>query len=498
MSRYGSKRIKATRAVQQQAAPFFESPGRRYRAITIAITMLGLAISSVDSTAVVLALPVMARDLHSDIAGMVWVIMAYLLVITILSTQVGRLGDILGRIRVYNLGFGLFTIGSLLCALAPNGPTLIVFRVLQGIGGAFVSSNVGAIIADTFPPSERGKAYGLAGIGYTGGAVLGIMVGGALITFATWRFIFLINLPIGTTATIAGFLLLKERSPRLKESLDISGMALFGAGLFVFLYLLNEVTGPGWSGYDGFQLALAAALLLAFVWRERRAATPLLDFALLRIRVLTASVSASFFQAVSSFAVIFLVIMYLQGPRGLSPWNASLFLVPGFILGGCVAPFTGALSDRLGARVVASLGLALQGVGILVFSTLGLASSLYVVVAGAVFNGAGNEAFYPANNSAVMASAPPRAYGVSAGLLRTFTNIGQVSSFALALLIASLSIPRNVAFAIFLGSGGISTQLSASYVQGMHVALLASMSLIVVAFVLSVLAGKESRTVRAS
>jgi MFS family permease len=198
----------------------------------------------------------------------------------------------------------------------------------------------------------------------------------------------------------------------------------------------------------------------------------------------------------ASYAVIFLVIMYLQGPRGMSPWDASLLLIPGYVLGGLIAPFAGRLSDVHGARVIASIGIALQICGILVFSTLGLDTSVYLVVLGSVLNGAGTSCFFPANTSAVMANAPSHSYGISAGLLRTMSNLGMVCSFAVALFFASISIPRDVAFQIFLGTGGLHTDLASAFVEGMHSALFASIVLLLVAFVLSVLRGKEARTNR--
>jgi MFS family permease len=180
----------------------------------------------------------------------------------------------------------------------------------------------------------------------------------------------------------------------------------------------------------------------------------------------------------------------------MTPWNASLLLIPGYILGGMIAPVSGRLSDRLGARVIASTGLALQACGFLVYLTLGLTTPTYVVIVAAVLNGAGSSTFFPANNSAVMASAPARSYGVVSGLLRTFSNIGMVCSFAVALLVASVSIPRQMAFEIFLGVGGFQSQLSSAFVDGMHAALAGSILVIIVALVLSILRGKEARTVR--
>ena len=465
----------------------------RYQNAALAIVMAGVLMSAVDTTAVVLGLPVMMRDLHSDILSMIWVIMSYLLVITILGTQVGRLGDMFGRVRLYNVGVGVFTLGSLLCGFSASGPQLIAFRVLQGIGGAFISSNSGAIIADTFPPNRRGRAFGFTGFGWSAGAILGILVGGAFVTFLSWRYIFFINIPIGVIATSAGYVVLKEGSARLRSRLDIAGMVLLGGGLYLLLTFMTDIAGSPLTPSLESYLAGAAVLLVGFVLWERRSPSPVIDFALLRGRVLTASIVAAFFQFIASFAVLFFVIMYLQGPRGLSPWDASLLLIPGYILGGMIAPFSGRLSDRLGARVVASLGLVVQGAGILTYSTLALGTPLYVVTIGSIINGAGSSTFFPANNSAVMANAPRNSFGMASGLLRTFSNIGMVCSFAVAILIASLSIPQQLAFAIFLGVGTLSGSLAQAFVDGMHSAFVVSIALLGVALALSVLRGKESR-----
>ncbi len=466
---------------------------RRNRTVAVAIVMTGVTMSAIDTTAVILGIPVMKTDLHSDLLSMVWVIMAYLLITTIATTQVGRLGDMFGRVRMYNLGFAIFTIFSLFCGFSENGAELIAFRIFQGLGGAFIFANSGAILADTFPPNERGKAFGYNGIGWSLGAILGILVGGAFVTFLSWRYIFFINVPIGTGATLVGYFMLKEKSPRLKESLDYGGLLLLGAGLFLILYGVSNITGSGWDYTTGLEMLMGAMLIVSFIFLEMRIKHPLLDLSILKSRILTASIFAAFFQSLATFAVLFLIIMYLQGPRGLSPWNSSILLIPGYILGGVVAPLSGRLSDRVGARVVATIGLSVQIVGVLIYLTFAISTSIYVVILGAVVYGSGNSAFFAPNNSAVMSSAPPKAYGVSNGLLRTMANVGMLSSFAVALLMSSLSIPRAYAFQIFLGVGKINGQLSLEYIKGMHTALLASIVMLLIAIVLSVLRGRETR-----
>jgi MFS family permease len=270
-------------------------------------------------------------------------------------------------------------------------------------------------------------------------------------------------------------------------------MVLLGGGLYFLLTFMTDVSGSGWSYSLEPELVASVVLLAGFIVWELRSKSPVLDFSLLRQRVLTASILAAFFQSLAGFAVFFLLIMYLQGPRGLSPWNASLLLVPGNVLGALMAPYAGRLSDRFGARVIASAGLFCSGLAMLTYWTLTMGSSFYVVILGSVLSGAGSSTFFPANNSAVMANAPRRAYGIANGLLRTFSNIGMVSSFAVALFFASISVPRQLAFSIFLGVGQITGTLALAFIDGMHTALMASISILAVAFVLSVLRGKEAR-----
>lgn len=494
----GSLRLDNTEPFAQKSIGTIPPRQSRYRSIALAVIMMGVMMSAVDTTAVVLGLPVMMVDLHSDMISMIWVIMGYLLVITVLGTQLGRIGDMLGRVRMYNFGFAFFTAASLLCGVSSSGPELISFRVLQGVGGALISSNSGAVIADTFAESERGRAYGFTGIGWSIGAVLGILIGGAFVTFLNWRYIFFINLPIGAIATIVGYLKLRERSPKIKRKLDVVGMTFLGTGLFLALYALTEISGFGFSSEYSILLGIGALIILLFVFWERTTSNPLIQTSALRERVFISSILASFFQSLASFAVLFLVIMYLQGPRAMTPFAASLLLIPAYVIGGLIAPYAGKLSDRFGARVIATIGLAVQAFGFVVYSMLGMNTGFVLVIIGAVLNGIGNSAFFPANNSAVMNSASPQTYGMASGLLRTFSNIGMVCSFAVALLIASLSIPRDVAFQIFLGVGGLSSELSQAFIVGMHSALLVSISLLVVSVALSALRGKEQRLMKSA
>ncbi|HLH71671.1 MAG TPA: MFS transporter [Chloroflexota bacterium] len=478
---------------RQANQPTVLSAVRRQQTLVLIVVMLGVSMAAIDTTIVVLSLPVMMVDLHSDIVTMVWVIMAYLLTLTILGTQVGRLGDMYGRVRMYNLGFAIFTLGSVLCGLAQSGPELIGLRVIQGIGGALISANSGAIIADNVPVSERGRAYGWTSIGFNVGAILGILLGGVLITFVNWRFIFYINLPIGLIALVLAYLVLRERSPHRRETIDVLGMALLGVGLLLVLLSLTNIAGLGWSTLNGILLAIGVVSIGVFLVWENQTSAPLLALSLFHRRVLTASIFAAFFQALGNFAVLFLVTMYLQGVRGLSPFAASLLLIPGYAVGGVIGPWSGRLADRLGARIPASVGLGFQIAGVLLYSTLGLTTPYWVVIFAAILSGVGSGFFFPANNSAVMANAPTDAYGIASGLLRTLANVGMVGSFAVVLLAASAAVSRQEAFQIFLGTSVLTPALAAAFVRGLHLALLITVIPLAIAVVLSVLRGQEVR-----
>jgi EmrB/QacA subfamily drug resistance transporter len=465
----------------------------------MAVIMSGVLMTAVDTTIVVLALPEIQRGLHVALSAVVWVIISFLLVITLLATQVGRLGDMFGRVRMYEMGFAVFVLGSLACGLAWNEASIIAFRVLQGVGGAFIMANSGAVIADLYPRELRGRAYGFTSVGWTMGAVIGIVLGGVIVTYFSWRWIFLINVPVGVAALAVATRVLHERAERSRHRLDLPGMITLGLGLFGVLWAMTRLATTAFdaevAGYLIGGLALLAAFVVIEQRREKAGAEPMLPLSLFRVPTMAASLLASLFQGLASFAVLFLVIMYLQGPRGLSPIHASLLLVPGYVLGSVVGPYAGRLADRRGPVLPATAGLAIQVAGLAIYAQLTLTTGLWVVVVASVINGIGASFFFPANSSAVMKAAPPEAFGISSGMLRTFANIGMVFSFAVAILIASRSISRGLAFAIFVGSTSLHGALAVAFTSGLHAAFYASMGFMALAAALSALrAGSASGT----
>jgi EmrB/QacA subfamily drug resistance transporter len=463
----------------------------------MAVIMTGVLMTAVDTTIVVLALPEIQRGLHVALSAVVWVIISFLLVITLLATQVGRLGDMFGRVRMYEAGFAVFVLGSLACALAWNEASIIVFRVVQGIGGAFIMANSGAVIADLYPRERRGRAYGFTSVGWTMGAVIGIVLGGLIVTYISWRWIFWINVPVGVAALAVAVRVLHDRAERSRRRLDLAGMICLGLGLFGVLWAMTRLATTAFDAEVAGYLIGGIAAIGAFVLIEQRQADPMLPLSIFKVPTMAASLLAAMFQGLASFAVLFLLIMYLQGPRGLSPIHASLLLVPGYVLGSVVGPYAGRLSDRRGPVLPATAGLAIQVVALAIYAQLSMTTGLWVVVVGAVVNGIGASFFFPANNAAIMKAAPPQAFGIASGMLRTFSNIGMVFSFAVAILIASRSISRGLAFAIFVGSTSLHGALAAAFTSGLHAAFYASMGFMVLAAALSALRASGPSALRA-
>jgi EmrB/QacA subfamily drug resistance transporter len=453
--------------------------------LAMIVVMTGVLITAVDTTIVVLALPEIERSLHVALSSVIWVIIGYLLVITLLATQVGRLGDMFGRVRMYEAGFLVFILGSLACALAWNEGAIIGFRILQGIGAAFVTANSGAVIADLYPPERRGRAYGYNAGGWSIGAVLGIVLGGLIVTYVSWRWIFWINVPIGAGALLLATRVLHEHGPRERHHFDYLGMVSLGLGLFGVLWAITTLATSSLTASVVGYLVGGTVLIVAFVFIEFHQDEPMLNLSLFKVPTLAPSLLAALFQGLANYAVLFLIIMYLQGPRDLSPIHASLLLVPGYVIGSAVGPFAGRMADRFGPVIPATAGLAVQVISLFMYAQLAVASGLWLVVLASVINGIGASTFFPANTSAVMKASPPEVFGISSGMLRTFSNVGMVFSFSVAILVASHSISKHLAFAIFVGTTSIHGHLASAFTTGLHAAFYDSMAFMALAAALS-------------
>src|SRR5437588_2421271 len=339
-----------------------------YKWVALSVTTVGSLMVAIDSTIVILALPNMLQDLHSDLVRMTWVIIGYLMVSTVLQLTFGRMADMFGRVKLYNLGFIVFTIGSVLCGLAQGDLMLIAARLVQGIGGAMLSANAMAIVTEVFPPEQRGQAMGINAITWGAGSVLGPVLGGFILAFTTWRWIFLVNLPIGIVGILAAYLLLHDIQPNPRgERFDLIGALLFTVGLTCLLLGLTGGIGSGWLSPSILTLVAVALLaLVAFVIRERRVAYPMLDLHLFDNRQYAFSVAAATLQSLAVFAMNFLLIFYLQGVRGYSPLTSALLILPLPVLTSVIGPLGGRWADQVGGMIPASIGLALQAMALVV------------------------------------------------------------------------------------------------------------------------------------
>ncbi len=471
--------------------------GIDYKWIALSVTTIGSLMAAIDATIVILALPDMMVELHSDLVQMIWVIMAYILVSTVFLLTFGRVADMFGRVRLYNVGFMIFTLGSALCGLSRSATELILFRVIQGSGGALMMVNSPAIITEVFPPHERGRALGINSITWAIGGIAGPLLGGLILSAANWRWIFFINVPIGIIGTAWGLRALKEVSVRNRsERFDFLGAATFSIALVSLLFALTLGIQYSWTSLPIVSLfALFALMIVVFFARERRAANPVLDLSLFSNRVYNFSVLAAMLQALAVFAVNFPVIFYLQGVRGYSPLNAALLLIPLSIVSSVVGPLSGRLSDRIGARLPATVGLLVQGGALLWFvAWLTPTTPYWAIAAGLVLMGLGGGLFWSPNTSAAMNAAPRQRLGIASASLATLRQTGMVTSFALALAVAAGSLPRRVMMQLFVGTNvHLGSATMQSFVVGIKSTFIVSIALCVLAAGFSYVRGKEDR-----
>lgn len=473
-------------------------PSPNYKWVVLGITTIGVLMFAIDGTVVILALPVITVDLHSSLVNTIWVLMAYIFASTALLLALGRVADIYGRVRLYNLGFAVFTVGSLFAGLSRSDLTLIAARVVQGAGGALLIVNALAIITEVFPPWQRGTALGVTAMTFGVGAILGPILGGVILAVANWPWVFLINVPIGIAGTYLSYRLLRPLPRRAGERLDLVGTGSFSISLLALLLALTSGISLGYTSPPilGLFAVFAAGMAFFFFW-ERRARSPALDLRLFRSRVFDFSVLAALLQALAIFSVQLLVVLYFQVVRGYPPLTAALLLLPLPVSLAAVSVVSGRLSDRIGARIPATVGLLLQAAGVLVLSTLTVQTPYAYIAAGLVLTGLGGGVFFSPNTSAAMTAAAtevPGRLGVASATLATLRNTGQVISFALSLAVAAASVPAGLALSLFAGSEvALTPELKAAFVEGMRSALHVSVAICVVAAGLSFVRGPEQR-----
>ncbi|MFI5415178.1 MAG: MFS transporter, partial [Candidatus Lutacidiplasmatales archaeon] len=429
----------------------------------------------------------------------------YTLMGTALVLSLGRISDMKGRKRMYNAGFVVFIVGSALCGLATDGLQLVLFRGLQGIGGAMLVANGFAILSDVFPPNERGRAFGMISVVWGVGSVFGIGVGGLILSVTDWRWIFWINVPIGIVATGLAFAILRESvTPNPKDTFDLPAAVLFTLGLSAFLLGITEGILNGWTApITVWPLVSSVPLLVAFVlWEGYYSRDPILPFELFRSWLFSASLIAAVLQGIALFSTNFLLMVYFQGIRGVPVLTAAFLLIPLSATLSIFGPLGGRFSDRYGARVISTLGLLIQAAVLFAFATITASTSLWVVAGYEAALGVGGGLFFPANTSAVMSGVPRPQYGVAAGVMMTLRNSAMALSFAVGLVALTASLPTGTAAAIFGGSfspqaaaslGYSAARLDSIFVGGMRTVFIVAGALVLGAAVFSIFRGREYR-----
>ena len=389
---------------------------------------------------VIIALPTIGKELSLDAVMLGWIATAFLLVSASLLVPFGRIADIHGRKRVFTCGIVIFTVASLLSGMASSATMLISFRVLQGIGAAMIAGTGVAIVTSVFPADERGKALGINVAAVYAGLSLGPVLGGILTQHFGWRSIFFVNVLLGLIVIAVILWKLKGEWAEAKgERFDFVGSIIYSLALVALIYgftLLPAMLGV-WlivAGVIGFS---------AFARWEMKATSPFLDINLFRNnRVFTFSNLAALINYSATFAVVFLLSLYLQYIRGLNPQNAGLILVAMPAVQAIFSPVAGRLSDKIEPRIIASAGMAVTTAALVLFIFLNGETSMAFIIANLILIGFGLALFSSPNTNAVMSSAPTKAYGVASATVATMRQVGMVFSMGVAMLMFALYIGR--------------------------------------------------------
>ncbi len=401
--------------------------------LTISALGLGLFMAMLDSTVVNISIPAMMKDFQVGVSSISWVLDAYLLVLAVLALTVGRLADQFGRKKLYNIGLIVFTISSLLCAIAWNVNWLVAFRVLQGVGGAIMISVTLAIMTARFPAEKRGTAMGIwAAIGITAAAV-GPTLGGVIVENLDWSWVFYINIPVGILAVILTIMGVPEsRDPASPKKLDWSGMIAFSVSMFSLVMAIIKGEDWGWDSAGIISLfVLAAVFLVIFVLWEKRQAEPMLNIGAFKNITFSSAVICQALVGFGMLGAIFLLTLFLQNVLGYSALKAAVAVTPIPATALVFAPIAGKVCDKIGPRIPVVAGLLFLMLGIWIFSQLKVDTGWGDVAWRAIIVGAGMGISNPALAVAAMGSSTSGKEGVSSGVLNTSRFVGMTLGVAI-------------------------------------------------------------------
>jgi MFS family permease len=451
-------------------------PSPHYKWVALSNTTLGMLMATINGSIILISLPAIFRGLGIDplspgnVGYLLWLMMGYMLVTAVLVVSLGRLGDMVGRVRIYNAGFAVFSVGSILLALDPihgggGALWLVLWRLLQGVGGAMLFANSSAIIADAFPVEQRGLAIGINQVAAIAGSFLGLIAGG-LLSVVDWRLVFWVSVPVGVLGTVWAYKSLKDNGRRVQARIDWWGNITFALGLTAVLAAIVYGIQPygghtmGWTApkvLTGFIAGIA--LLAAFVVIELHSDSPMFNLRLFKIRAFATGGFAGLLAAISRGGMQFMLIIWLQGiwlplhgyKYEATPLWAGIYLLPltiGFLVAG---PISGFLSDRHGARILSTLGMVVIAgsfFGLLLVPT-NFAYWLFALLV--LLNGIGGGLFSAPNSTAIMNSVPADQRGGAAGVQATFLNSGMVLSIGIFFSLMIVGLANTLPAAMFRG-----------------------------------------------
>lgn len=451
--------------------------GPHYKWIALTNTTLGVLMASIDASIVLISLPAIFNGIHVNPLApgesnyFLWILLGYMVVTATLLVTFGRISDMLGRVRMYNLGFAIFSVGSILLWLTPGTGNagalqLIIFRLIQGVGSGFLFANSAAIITDAFPSNQRGLALGINQIAAILGSVIGLILGGIL-SYFDWRLVFLVSVPVGIVGTVWAYLMLRETATiREHQKIDWAGNITFAVGATILLLGITYGIEPYGSSPTGWgnplviaALSIGVLLLAAFIWIELHVDDPMFRLDLFGIRAFAAGNASSFLASIARGGLQFMLIIWLQGiwlplhgyDYAVTPLWAGIYLLPllvGFVLMG---PMSGWLSDRFGARIFSTTGMLIQVAGFLLLTILPV-SFQYIWFAVILFIlGVGQGMFSSPNTSSIMSSVPAEQRGVASGMRATFQNSGSLVSIGVFFSIITAGLAATLPTTLFSG-----------------------------------------------
>src|SRR3954468_8711950 len=444
-----------------------------YKWWALSCTSVGMLLAATNSGTLIIALPDLERALGASLLGLVWVILAYMIASTVLVLTAGRLSDLFGRKKAYVGGFLVFAAASLGAGFAVGATDLIVWRIVQGIGAAFLFANAAALVTDAFPKSQLGLAMGTNTMVAAIGLVLGPVLGGALVSIS-WEWVFWFNVPLARPAALWGAIVLRElASPDSVRGLDVPGVATFVTGLTGLTLAVSKGGIAGWND-PGVIVGLIAAVVLlpAFLLIERHGRAPMLDLDIFRNRLFAAATGAAFINGLSRFALMFLFVFYFQGVKGDDPVLAGIKLAP-LAIGMLIAsPLAGVWADRHGSRTLAAAGMLVSAVGLALMTTLVVDSPYWWSSVLLLVVGVGSGMFNSPNTAAMMGTVPVQRRGIAAGARTMLQNTGAVLSIAFVMAIVTSAVPKDVLLQIFSGlASSLDDRQLDPFIHNMHVAL---------------------------